>query len=166
MRWVFTEASVDVSYGLVHGHVDEASAQAVMGEDEQHRLQELIESVQSLDTTQPRHEDDDPRQDSQRDFLRLSYCALLEKVQDEGDGAAVQANEEVDARQRDIGRAGNPEDVRHGVHHGGHRPPAKRVPNTNKDAGLIFNLHHKIDINCTYMFSLVRRNPNIAKTHP
>lgn len=33
-----TKSSVDVSHCLVHGHVYEASAQAVMGEDEQHGL--------------------------------------------------------------------------------------------------------------------------------
>lgn len=35
---VLTEASVDISHRLVHGHVYETSAQTVMGEDEQHGL--------------------------------------------------------------------------------------------------------------------------------
>lgn len=35
---VITKASVDISHSLVHGHVYETSAQAVMGEDEQHGL--------------------------------------------------------------------------------------------------------------------------------
>lgn len=33
-----TKASEDVCHGLVHGHVYETSAQAVMGEEEQHGL--------------------------------------------------------------------------------------------------------------------------------
>lgn len=52
MRFENTKASIDVSHSLVHGHVDEASAQAVMGEDEQHGLQQLVELVQSLGTNQ------------------------------------------------------------------------------------------------------------------
>lgn len=36
--FLITKASVDVSHSLVHGHVYEASAQAVMGEDEQQSL--------------------------------------------------------------------------------------------------------------------------------
>lgn len=51
--FVFTKLSVDVGYSLVHGHVNEASAQAVMGEEQQHSLQELVEFVESLDTKQP-----------------------------------------------------------------------------------------------------------------
>lgn len=35
---VLTKASVDISHSLVHGHVYETSAQAVMWEDEQHSL--------------------------------------------------------------------------------------------------------------------------------
>lgn len=42
-------------------------------------------------------------------FLLWSYCGVLKKVQDESEGTAVQANEEVDARQRDICCAGNVE---------------------------------------------------------
>lgn len=45
---VITKASVDVSQGLVHGHVYETSAKAVMREDEQHGLHQLVEFVQSL----------------------------------------------------------------------------------------------------------------------
>lgn len=45
---VFTEACIDVSQSLVHGHVYETSAQAVMREDEQQSLQQLVELVQSL----------------------------------------------------------------------------------------------------------------------
>lgn len=33
-----TKSSEDVSHCLVHGHIYETSAQAVMGEDEQHSL--------------------------------------------------------------------------------------------------------------------------------
>lgn len=44
-----TKASVDISHSLAHGHVYETSAQAVMGKDEQHSLQQLVEFVQSLD---------------------------------------------------------------------------------------------------------------------
>lgn len=33
-----TKASVDIGHSLVHGHVYETSAQAIMGEDEQHGL--------------------------------------------------------------------------------------------------------------------------------
>lgn len=51
-----------------------------------------------------------------------SYCGSLKKVQDEGYGAAVDANEEVDTWQRDVGCAGDTEYVGHGVHHGCHRP--------------------------------------------
>lgn len=52
-----------------------------------------------------------------------SYCGALKKVQDEGDGAAVDAYEEVDARQRDVGCAGDTEYDGQRVHHGRHRPP-------------------------------------------
>lgn len=54
-----------------------------------------------------------------------SYCGAFKKVQDEGDGTAVDADEEVDTWQRDVGCAGNTEYKGHGVHHGYHRP-AKR----------------------------------------
>lgn len=43
-----TKASKDITHSLVHGHVYEPSAQAVMRKDEQGRLQQLVEFVQSL----------------------------------------------------------------------------------------------------------------------
>lgn len=52
MCCVITKASIDISHSLVHGHVYEASAQAVMGEDEQNGLQQLVKPVQSLDRKQ------------------------------------------------------------------------------------------------------------------
>lgn len=55
--------------------------------------------------------------------LSTHRCAV-KQVKDEGDGTAVDANKQVDAGQRDVGCAGNTEDVGHGVHHGRHRPPA------------------------------------------
>lgn len=57
------------------------------------------------------------------DMSLWSYCGALKKVQDEGDGAAVDAYEEVDARQRDVGCAGDTEYDGQWVHHGRHRPP-------------------------------------------
>lgn len=42
---LFTKMSIDISHSLVHSHIYETSSQAVMGEDEQHSLQELIEFV-------------------------------------------------------------------------------------------------------------------------
>ena len=53
----------------------------------------------------------------------MLYRGAWEQVQDEGDGAAVEADEEVDAGERDIGCAWNTEHVGHGVHHGRHGPP-------------------------------------------
>lgn len=51
------------------------------------------------------------------------YRVILEEFQNESNGAAVDADEEIDAGQRDVCRAGNTEHVRHGVHHRCHRPP-------------------------------------------
>lgn len=56
-----------------------------------------------------------------------TYCGALKEVQDEGDGAAVDANKQVDTRQRDVGGAGDTEDIGHGVHHGGHRPARTEI---------------------------------------
>lgn len=60
-----------------------------------------------------------------RDRSLWSYCGALKKVQDEGDGTAVDANEEVDTWQRDIGCAGDTEYKGHGVHHRCHRPATR-----------------------------------------
>lgn len=54
-----------------------------------------------------------------------SYCGALKEVQNEGDGTAVDADEEVDTRQRDVGCAGDTEYKGHGVHHGCHRPATR-----------------------------------------
>lgn len=43
--FVLTKVSIDVAHSLVHSHIYETPAQAVMGEDEQHGLQELVEFV-------------------------------------------------------------------------------------------------------------------------
>ena len=56
-------------------------------------------------------------------YKNKRYPVVFEELQDEGDGAAVDADEEVDAGQRDVGGAGHAEHVGHGVHHGCHRPP-------------------------------------------
>ena len=52
--------------------------------------------------------------------MHQQYPVVFKELQDEGDGAAVDADEEVDAGERDVGRAGHTEHVGHGVHHGGH----------------------------------------------
>lgn len=55
-------------------------------------------------------------------YSSWTYCSALKQVQDEGDGTAVDPDEEVDAGQRDVGCAGDAEDEGHGVHHGCHGP--------------------------------------------
>lgn len=49
-----------------------------------------------------------------------SYPVVFEKLQDEGDGAAVDANEQVDAGQGHIRSTWDVEYVGHGIHHGRH----------------------------------------------
>lgn len=120
-----TKASVDISHSLIHGHVYETSAQAVMGEDEQKGLQQLVDLVQSLEIQHTHIRVILKGHGIDRCKSPWSYCGALKKVQDEGDGTAVDANEEVDTRQRDVGCAGHTEYEGHGVHHGRHRP-AKR----------------------------------------
>lgn len=51
---------------------------------------------------------------------------VFKKLQDEGDGAAVDAYEQVDAGQGNIRSAWDAEYVGHGVHHGRHRPPVRK----------------------------------------
>lgn len=54
-----------------------------------------------------------------------SHPVVLKQLQDEGNGAAVDADEQVDAGQRHIGCARHVKDVGHGIHHGCHWPPTK-----------------------------------------
>lgn len=49
MWFIITKAGIDITYSLVHSHVYETSAQAVMGEHQHHPLQQLVEPIQSLD---------------------------------------------------------------------------------------------------------------------
>lgn len=48
-RCGLTKAGVDVGHRLIHGHVYETSAEAVMRKDEQHWLEQLVELVESLE---------------------------------------------------------------------------------------------------------------------
>lgn len=52
------------------------------------------------------------------------YPIVFKKLQDEGDGAGVDAHEQVDAGQRDVGGARDVEHVGHGIHQGSDRPSA------------------------------------------
>lgn len=54
-----------------------------------------------------------------------AHPIVLKELQDEGDGAGVDANEEVDAGQRHVGSARDVEYVGHWIHHGRHRPPVE-----------------------------------------
>lgn len=57
------------------------------------------------------------------------YPIIFKKFQDKGGGAAVDADEEVDAGQGYVRCARDVEDVGHGVHHGRHGPPeGKKKP--------------------------------------
>lgn len=47
---LLTEPGVNISNGLIHGHVDEAAAQAEVREHQQAFLQPLIERQQRLTT--------------------------------------------------------------------------------------------------------------------
>ena len=50
-----TESGVDVGDGLVHGHVYQAPAQAVVGEGKQQALKQLVTLVQALYTHIRKH---------------------------------------------------------------------------------------------------------------
>lgn len=69
----------------------------------------------------------DPHAEGDFDFtaFHCTHPIVLEKLQNEGDGAGVDADEEVDAGQRHVGSARDVEDVGHRIHHGRHRPPAE-----------------------------------------
>ena len=60
-------------------------------------------------------------------FCACSHPVVFEQLQDEGDGAAVDADEQVDAGQGHVGGARDVEDVGQGIHHGRHRPPARET---------------------------------------
>lgn len=83
-----------------------------------------------------------------RDVFLWSYCRALKKVQDKGNGTAIDANEKVDAWQRDIGCAGDTEYEGHGVHHWCHRPPMGKKEmsinwaKTNKQKKVIMTLKY------------------------
>ncbi len=70
-----------------------------MGKDEQHGLQQLVELIQSLDRNLTQTNlggmEDTWRMEF-REKPKWSYCGALKKVQDEGHGTAVDADEEVD----------------------------------------------------------------------
>lgn len=59
-----------------------------------------------------------------------SYPIVFKKLQDESDGAAVDAYEQVDAGQGHIRSTWNTEYVGHGVHQGRHRPPMSQRKET------------------------------------
>lgn len=53
---------------------------------------------------------------------------VVKELHHKGRHAAVDADEEVDASQHHVGRAGHTEDEGGGVHHGGDGPPAEKEP--------------------------------------
>lgn len=60
-------------------------------------------------------------------FVRVTATyVVIKELQHKGRDAAVYTDEEVDAGQHHVGRAGHAEDEGGWVHHGGDGPPAER----------------------------------------
>ena len=124
-----TESLQGVGHGLVLHHVDETPPQAEVGEDEQNVLQDVVDPADLLQNPNNRSalEPRASREDSVPGRMAGARTHVVPKqLHDEGGDAAVDADEDVDAGEDHVGRAGDGEEERRRVHQRGDGPPEGR----------------------------------------
>lgn len=115
-----------ISHCLVLHHVNEASAQAEVGEDEENLLQDAVDVIEVLMGQQGEgwgswHW---PCREGMRSPEHPKAHLVHKELQHKGGHAAIDANEEVDAGQGHVGSAGDAEEEGGWVHQGGDGPSA------------------------------------------
>lgn len=122
-----TESLEGVGHGLVLHHVDESSSQTEVGEDQEDVLQDVVDASDFL---QKRLDRVHIRTGLGRRVSVVTHI-VAKQLHDEGGDAPVDADEDVDAGEDHVGRAGDLEEEGGRVHQRGDGPAGETTETTS-----------------------------------